>query len=159
MAFNIASAGTSATLLSSSILLLLFVSCSSTSLTNVLKSGEKLASGESLSTGSYKFVMQSDCNLVLYDNGEAIWASNTVEMGTQCRLQLQSNGELIIFAGLGKMIWRSETGGGYGKYALVLHSNGNVVVYESPTWSIGALVQSQISHGLSNSTEPDSKNP
>ncbi|XP_020571214.1 mannose-specific lectin-like [Phalaenopsis equestris] len=156
MAFNIASAGTSATLLSSSILLLLFISCSSTSLTNVLKSGEKLFSGESLSIGSYKFIMQSDCNLALYDNDNAMWATNTVGLGTQCRLHVQPDGELIIFSGLRRMIWRSETGGGFGKYALVLHPNGNVVLYTNPMWSIGELIQIKITHALSNST---SENP
>ncbi|XP_020571213.1 mannose-specific lectin-like [Phalaenopsis equestris] len=141
MAFNNASAGSSATLLSSSILLLLFASCFTTSLANVLKSGEELSSGNSLSIYDYKFIMEKDCNLVLYDKNITLWSSNTAKMGTHCKLRLQDNGEMNIFAGTNSvLIWSSETGGAYGKYALVLQPNGNVVVYGSPLWSTGARI-------------------
>ncbi|KAL0919711.1 hypothetical protein M5K25_011826 [Dendrobium thyrsiflorum] len=150
MAINLASAST---LLSSSILLLLFASsCSSTrfglpaSSGNVLKNGEVLGTEKFLSIGNYTFIMQKDCNLVLYENHDAIWDSNTPEMGNNCSLVLQSNGELQILSELGAPVWRTEIAGEYGKYALVLQPNGNVVVYGSPIWSTGTQTQSKTTY-------------
>ncbi|KAH0461152.1 hypothetical protein IEQ34_008727 [Dendrobium chrysotoxum] len=146
MAINIASAST---LLSSSILLLLIASCSSTRFGfptgsgNVLTSGQELSTDKSLSIGNYNFAMQRDCNLVLYENDIVLWASNTPKRGSNCRLLLQSNGELQIISDLGALVWRTETGGEYGKYALVLQPNGNVVIYRSPVWSTGTHTQSK----------------
>lgn len=141
MALNIASARTPATLLSSSILLLLIASCSSASFGNVLKAGEILTAGGVLSVGDYKYMMQTDCNLVLYDRDIPIWSSRTSEKGTDCKLLLQNSGELFIISGTGVTLWRSETGGAYGKYVLVLQPNGNVVVYGNPVWSTGTFTQ------------------
>ncbi|KAL0919710.1 hypothetical protein M5K25_011825 [Dendrobium thyrsiflorum] len=127
------------TLLSSSILLLLIASCSSTSFGNLLKPSDGLRAGELLSIGDYKFAMQRDCNLVLYENDSVLWASKTQGMGTNCRLYLQSTGELLIISGLGIIVWRSETGTAYGNYVLVLQPNGNVVIYGSSVWSTGTV--------------------
>ncbi|KAI0512222.1 hypothetical protein KFK09_012860 [Dendrobium nobile] len=134
MAINFVSAST---LLSSSILLLLISSCSSTSSGNVLKPEDRLHSGEHLSIGNYKFAMQTDCNLVLYENETVLWASKTQGVGTNCNLYFRVNGELLIISGLGSPVWRSETGGAYGNYELVLQPNGNVVIYASTVWSTG----------------------
>ncbi|PKU64224.1 Mannose-specific lectin 1 [Dendrobium catenatum] len=104
---------------------------------NVLKSGGKLDTGESLVHGNYSFVMQKDCNLVLYDNQTALWSSHTDNKGVNCFLVLQNNGELVIISNYRITVWRSETGGQAGKYALVLQPNGDVVVYGNPVWSTG----------------------
>ncbi|KAI0512221.1 hypothetical protein KFK09_012859 [Dendrobium nobile] len=147
MAINLASPRTSAiSLLSSSILLLLISSGSSTSLGNVLKNGYELGAGGLLSIGNYKFIMQRDCNLVLYENNTVLWETKTQGKGTLCSLSLQSNGELFVFSESRKALWRSETGGEFGNYALVLQPNGNVVVYGSPMWSTGTYIQSTASN-------------
>ncbi|WOK97492.1 agglutinin [Canna indica] len=44
---------------------------------NILFTGESLSSGQTLSYGGYSFIMQGDCNLVLYDTSKPIWASST----------------------------------------------------------------------------------
>ncbi|KAH0462538.1 hypothetical protein IEQ34_010113 [Dendrobium chrysotoxum] len=107
---------------------------------NVLKSGGKLDTGESLVHGNYSFIMQNDCNLVLYDNQTAIWSSRTDNKGVKCFLVLQINGELVIISNYRNTVWRSETGGQTGKYALVLQPNGDVVVYGNPVWSTASAI-------------------
>ncbi|KAK1265032.1 hypothetical protein QJS04_geneDACA021314 [Acorus gramineus] len=63
---------------------------------NVLFSGNSLNAGQALNYGSYKFIMQSDYNLVLYDGGRAIWASNTNGKGSACSLRTQYDANLVI---------------------------------------------------------------
>ncbi|KAI0512224.1 hypothetical protein KFK09_012862 [Dendrobium nobile] len=163
MAINIVSVST---LLSSSILLLLLIaSCSSTrfgypaSPGNVLRSGEELSTNKSLSIGNYTLIMQKDCNLVLYENDDAIWESNTSEMGINCSLVLHSNGELHIFSDVGAPVWRTETSQLNGKYALVLQPNGNVVVYGSPIWSTGTHTQRKAMNVPPTNSAPNFENP
>ncbi|KAG0466644.1 hypothetical protein HPP92_018224 [Vanilla planifolia] len=130
----------SAALVAATILLLLSPA-SASSYGNVLKSGQILQAGGTLTLNNYKFIMQNDCNLVLYAGEEALWSSRTQGKGSDCRLVLQNNGELYIISGSDKRtVWRSETGGPYGFYALVLQQNGNVVVYGNSVWSTGTLV-------------------
>ncbi|KAI0512223.1 hypothetical protein KFK09_012861 [Dendrobium nobile] len=162
MAINIVSAST---LLSSSIFLLLIASSSSTrfgypaSPGNVLRSGEELSTDKSLSIGNYTLIMQKDCNLVLYENDKAIWESSTSEMGINCSLVLQSNGELHIFSDVGPPVWRTETSQRDGKYALVLLPNGNVVVYGSPIWSTGTHTQRKAMNAPPTNYAPKIENP
>ncbi|PKU64227.1 Mannose-specific lectin 1 [Dendrobium catenatum] len=153
------------TLLSSSILLILIASCSSTwfgypaSPGNVLRSGEELSIGKSLSIGNYTLTMRKDCNLVLYENDDSIWESNTSEMGRICSLVLQSNGELQILSELAPLVWKTETGTGNGNYALVLQPNGNVVIYGSPIWSTGTHTKSKTLNAPRTNFSPKIQNP
>ncbi|KAF3338445.1 Mannose-specific lectin [Carex littledalei] len=66
---------------------------------NVLSSGEFLFEGQEINDGSCGLAMQTDCNLVLYDNGWPIWASNTAGAGEDCHLGMLYNGNLVIFTG------------------------------------------------------------
>ncbi|KAI0512282.1 hypothetical protein KFK09_012921 [Dendrobium nobile] len=129
----------SSILLSLVVLLLLNApaSCSSKSFNNVLSSGYPLNAGDSLVQGKYNFIMQYDCNLVLYESEVAIWSSQTDGKGSNCSLVLQNNGELFISTAAGIIVWRSETGGEYGHFVLVLQPNGNAVVYGNAVWSTG----------------------
>ncbi|KAL0919707.1 hypothetical protein M5K25_011822 [Dendrobium thyrsiflorum] len=122
---------------------------------NVLKSGGKLDAGESLVHGNYSFIMQNDCNLVLYDNQTAIWSSRTDNSGVKCFLVLQNNGELVIISNYRITVWRSETGGQTGKYALVLQPNGDVVVYGNPVWSTAPNFIDRVATRSKNFINPD----
>ncbi|CAA6669410.1 unnamed protein product [Spirodela intermedia] len=59
---------------------------------SILYSDSSLYTGQSLNYGSYYLTMQSDCNLVLYDAGRALWATNTDGRGSNCRAAMQKDG-------------------------------------------------------------------
>ncbi|KAM0953373.1 putative bulb-type lectin domain-containing protein [Dioscorea sansibarensis] len=101
----------------------------------ILYSGETLSSGQALTYGSYNFTMQTDCNLVLYDNGEALWASGTNGLGTNCLLTLQSDGNLVIYNSNNQTVWASNTNMGQNYYVLILRKDGNVVIYGGALWA------------------------
>ncbi|KAJ4771502.1 Mannose-binding lectin [Rhynchospora pubera] len=105
---------------------------------NVLYSGDTMYGGESLIYGSYRLTMQTDCNLVLYDNGTAVWASNTFLKGSNCALQMQKDGNLVIYE-YGVPVWASNTAWKLGDYVLVLQRNRNVVIYGDAIWSTKSI--------------------
>ncbi|XP_039124651.1 mannose-specific lectin-like [Dioscorea cayenensis subsp. rotundata] len=104
----------------------------------ILYSGESLRSGQALSPtyyASYTFIMQSDCNLVEYDNGNAIWASGTNGRGSSCYVTLQSDGNLVIYDNNNNAVWASNTNVGQGNYVLILQKDRNVVIYGGALWA------------------------
>ncbi|MEH2249217.1 hypothetical protein [Nostoc sp.] len=56
-------------------------------------------------------VIQSDCNLVNYTyNGTALWASSSNGKGyNNCRLQVQDDGNLVIYRGNNVPVWQTGT--------------------------------------------------
>ncbi|XP_074565306.1 mannose-specific lectin-like [Curcuma longa] len=104
---------------------------------NVLDGGGTLYTGQSLTQGDYTFIMQSDCNLVLYDKGRAVWASKTNGQGRNCVLRMQTDGNLVVYDGSNRPVWASNTGGSRGYYILVLQRDRNVVIYGCPRWASG----------------------
>ncbi|XP_020276140.1 mannose-specific lectin-like, partial [Asparagus officinalis] len=102
----------------------------------VLVSPQALDSGDSLNYGPYRFTMQSDCNLVLYESGKAIWASNTYRKESTCYCKMQSDGNLVVYDQNRNVVWYSDSWmGDGGHYVLVLQEDGNVVVYGTARWS------------------------
>jgi lysozyme family protein len=81
------------------------------------------------STG-YKFVFQTDGNLVLYTpQGKPIWATGT--NGTNAdRLSVQTDGNVVLYAGRGNPVWATNTAGNKGAY-FAIQGDGNLVVYSS----------------------------
>ncbi|KAG6479672.1 mannose-specific lectin-like [Zingiber officinale] len=104
---------------------------------SVLNGGGTLYSGQSLNQGAYTFVMQPDCNLVLYDSGLAVWSSGTYNQGYNCVLRMQTDGNLVIYSNGNDAIWASNTSGPEGNFILVLQSDRNVVIYSCPIWATG----------------------
>ncbi|XP_039127358.1 mannose-specific lectin-like [Dioscorea cayenensis subsp. rotundata] len=106
---------------------------------DTLFSGENLNSGEFWRTGPYRFIMQGDCNLVLYVNKtKPLWNSRTNGRGTACRVTLQNNGNLVIFSG-SDVIWTSDSSRGPNNYRLVMQSDGNVVIYGAALWATNTV--------------------
>ncbi|XP_058106564.1 mannose-specific lectin-like [Magnolia sinica] len=105
----------------------------------LLFSGEGLNTGEFLENGPYRFIMQNDCNLVLYVNRtRALWSSRTNGRGTTCRATLQNNGNLVVLSGT-DVVWTSNTARGSNNYRLIVQGDGNVVIYGAALWATNTV--------------------
>ncbi|KAK1298645.1 Mannose-specific lectin 2 [Acorus calamus] len=104
---------------------------------HILGTDEILYAEHSLTYAHYTLAMQVDCNLVVYDKGNAVWHTNTAGKGYRdCYLKMQSDGDLVVYSKDGKhRLWTSHTGdGGHKNYELVLQPNRNVVIYGPAIW-------------------------
>ncbi|KAL0922434.1 hypothetical protein M5K25_006421 [Dendrobium thyrsiflorum] len=109
---------------------------------NRLNAGQSLGPGQSLAQGAYLFIMQQDCNLVLYDNNRAVWATGTNGRASGCVLKMQTDGNLVIYSG-SKVIWASNTNRQIGSYYLILQRDRNVVIYDDANnaiWATGTNI-------------------
>ncbi|KAL0922439.1 hypothetical protein M5K25_006426 [Dendrobium thyrsiflorum] len=109
---------------------------------NRLNAGQSLGPGQSLTQGPYLFIMQQDCNLVLYDNNRAVWATGTNGRASGCVLTMQINGNLVIYSGI-RVIWASNTSRQIGNYYLILQRDRNVVIYDNSNnaiWATGTNI-------------------
>ena len=108
---------------------------------HTLGNGESLQSGEGLfsANGGYRFLLQSDGNLLLcarFGPGwTSLWESNTHGRGiAPFRLSMQSDNNLVLFDGStggGKAVWDSGSAGiGQGRAHLTLQDDGNCVLYD-----------------------------
>nr|1XD6_A Chain A, gastrodianin-4 [Gastrodia elata] len=107
-----------------------------------LNAGKSLGAGGSLAEGPYLFIMQNDCNLVLYDNNRAVWASGTNGKASNCILKMQRDGNLVIYSG-SRAMWASNTNRQDGNYYLILQRDRNVVIYDNSNnaiWASGTNV-------------------
>ncbi|XP_072994861.1 mannose-specific lectin-like [Typha latifolia] len=142
----------SSLLILAAILALLAPACSAY---NILYSGSSLYTGESLTEGNYRFSMQTDCNLVLYDHGNPIWDSQTPIHAFACRLVMQRDGNLVIYDAVDNVRWASGTNRDNGNYALVLQRDRNAVIYGDALWSTGTDIRGSVDVVISkNSTAP-----
>jgi hypothetical protein len=133
---------------------------------STLANGGTLTSGQSLTNGNYTLVMQSDCNLVLYNNGVAVWSSGTNGQGTNCSLVMQSSDcNLVIYNGAppGNAVWASNTAslGAFRQCSLTMQADGNAVVYTgqgTAVWDTGGFATAppalQCSCGVQLGTTP-----
>ncbi|XP_020574364.1 mannose-specific lectin-like [Phalaenopsis equestris] len=107
-----------------------------------LNAGQSLGGGQSLAQGPYIFIMQKDCNLVLYDNNKAVWATGTNGKASGCYVTMQRDGNLVIYSGT-RVIWASNTNRQNGNYYLILQRDRNVVIYDNSNnaiWATGTNV-------------------
>lgn len=106
--------------------------------TSVLANGQCLGRGSDIWSpdGQYRFIHQTDGNLVIYGPSGVVWAAST--NGPTTGLCMQGDGNLVLYNG-GTARWASNTGGGSATY-LQMQSDGNLVLFTSPTsasWSTG----------------------
>lgn len=114
-------------------------------------SSDSLRAGESLErdcallskSGRYRFVMQADRNLVLYDKEDdyrVMWASHCcTDSPISPVLKLGTDGNLVVSDG-GNEEWSSDTAGqGDDSSVLVVQDDGNVVIYSKDVaiWDTG----------------------
>nr|AAQ75079.1 mannose-binding lectin ZAA precursor [Zantedeschia aethiopica]AAT84079.1 mannose-binding lectin precursor [Zantedeschia aethiopica] len=106
---------------------------------DIMFNGESLSTNEFLENGPYRFIMQDDCNLVLYINRtRALWASGTNGRGSNCRATLQNNGNLVVITG-SDIVWSSNSSRGQNSYRLIVQSDGNVVIYGGALWATNTV--------------------
>jgi hypothetical protein len=80
--------------------------------------------------GRFVLSMQNDGNLVLYQSGTPLWASNTQGTDGQVAI-MQDDGNFLVKDSAWNTLWGSNTWGHPGAYAAV-QDDGNLVVYGAP---------------------------
>ena len=83
---------------------------------------------DKLVNSCHQFVVQSDCNLVIYSNGRVLWASNT-DRSRAKMIILQEDGNLVLYSDTNNVIWASGTRGS-GANRLIMQEDGNLVLYK-----------------------------
>ena len=90
--------------------------------------------------GRYRFIYQSDGNLVLYDGGTPLWASGTNGKPVGVCI-MQGDGNLVIYGRAQQYVWDTATNGNPGS-RLVVQDDGNVVIYRpdgSAAWATNTV--------------------
>jgi len=54
--------------------------------------------------------MQSDCNLVLYSHGAALWHTHTAGRGSNCRAKMQTDGNFVLSNPVTPIWWSGTQG-------------------------------------------------
>jgi len=114
------------------------VGFSTSGTSNMLDTNQSLTADQFLvsSDGRYKFIMQSDGNLVLYSVNRPLWASQTNGKPVTHAI-MQSDGNLVLYDAQNKPYWSSGTAG-KGTSSMITQTDGNLVIYNSgnhPTWA------------------------
>jgi hypothetical protein len=81
------------------------------------------AGGDHIQSNVY-LVMQSDCNMVLYSNGTAMWHTNTVSSSLNCYAVMQSDGNFVLYRD-GVARWQTNTVGAGPTTVVSLHYIGS----------------------------------
>lgn len=110
--------------------LVLLASPTSALAQNLLRQDQSLAQDQQVRSlnGRYHLIMQSDCNLVLYEGARALWASNTHGRGSGCRAVMQGDGNLVVYSPAGDPLWASNTAG-RANATLQLEDSGDLAIY------------------------------
>jgi hypothetical protein len=108
---------------------------------NLLHAGQALYADDQIRsrTGRYHLILQTDCNLVLYEGARALWATGTHGRGRDCRAVLQTDGNLVVYDQGGTALWRSNTTGRTSA-TLQLEDNGDLSLYSAGRayWTSGS---------------------
>jgi hypothetical protein len=120
-----------------------FLQLSQNAQARVLRAGQSFQVNTPLysNDGVFRVVLQSDGNLVVYDDqNKALWASGTNGKAVS-RCIMQTDGNLVIY-GYNNAIWASNTNGNRGAY-LSMQDDGNLVIYlpgGRPIWATNTNV-------------------
>jgi hypothetical protein len=103
-----------------------------------LGSGEVLFRGQSVGScnGRATLAHQGDGNVVVYDRVGPLWHTNTAGRDTST-FMMQTDGNLVLYAGNGQPLWASQTFGNSGA-RLAMQDDCNLVIYNTagrPIWA------------------------
>jgi len=108
----------------------------------LLGGGTVLGKGDVCQWGKARLIMQSDGNLVIYDeNSRARWASNTVGSGDHT--SFQTDGNFVVYTASGQALHTGNVPSNtccHTGYDLHVQEDGNVVIYApgwNPVWATG----------------------
>jgi hypothetical protein len=80
-----------------------------------MRFGYTLQTSQPLYSGAWSYALfaQTDCNLVSYTQPgwQPVWATNTGGRGSNCRLAMQHDGNLVMYTPSNQVIWASNTSG------------------------------------------------
>lgn len=98
-------------------------------------------SNDRISSSIVALVMQSDCNLVAYQGGKAVWSSGTAKKGAGCTAVMQGDGNLVVYRADHKALWSSNTFH-YPGGVVVAQNDGNVVIYQGgkARWATNTMI-------------------
>ncbi|MWV31374.1 excalibur calcium-binding domain-containing protein [Rathayibacter iranicus] len=104
---------------------------------DALTGGRSLSTGQQLtsSDGRSRAALQGDGNFVVYTDGVARW--NSLTFGPGNRLDMQSDGNAVIYGSAAGARWATNTSGNPGA-RMVMQNDGNLVVYAAsgrPLWA------------------------
>jgi hypothetical protein len=106
--------------------------------TRIIPSGGVMIIGQRIETvdRSTMLFFQSDGNVVLYRNGQPLWATGTDGKDSE-RLIMQGDGNLVLYDRAMRPIWYSQTAN-QGPSRLELQNDNNLVIYRNdgmPSWA------------------------
>jgi hypothetical protein len=114
---------------------------------DAMRPGQALHPGEAITSrnGRYRFIYQSDGNLVLYrrKDGRPLWASNTHRQSTGVMV-MQTDGNAVVYRADNRPVWASGTAK-HRNSRLVVQDDGNVVIYDPggrPVWATNTVQRS-----------------
>jgi GH25 family lysozyme M1 (1,4-beta-N-acetylmuramidase) len=104
-----------------------------------IEPGQGLSRGHSFAAcdGRFSLSMQTDGNLVLYDQGVALWATGTYGTDGDVAV-MQTDGNFVLYGKTSNALWSSGTYG-HGGSTLAVQTDGNLVVYDAgkALWASG----------------------
>jgi hypothetical protein len=92
----------------------------------VIRSTKVLRPGESWTSDRLALILTDDGNIVLHDQGRAVWSANSGGRRGN-HLVFQADGNLVLYSATNATIWSSRTPGNNGAI-LVLRADGNVII-------------------------------
>lgn len=95
----------------------------------VLKSGQILQADCSVKSGKHVLKNQLDGNLVIYSSGTATWSTDTNGQQSS-HLDMQADGNLVLYKNTGGVTWASNTAGTTGRYYCTLTKLGKLKIYK-----------------------------
>lgn len=95
-----------------------------------LQPGQQLKPDEYLISqdGQTTLILRGNGNLILRTHFKSVWSTGT--SGTSSRLVMQGDGNLVLYASGGSVLWHTETHGNNGA-RLVAQTDGNLVIYDT----------------------------
>ncbi|MFZ1751225.1 MAG: hypothetical protein WAU01_13570 [Saprospiraceae bacterium] len=104
-----------------------------------LTSDQVLNRGESITSpnGQYKLTLENDGNLVLYQNGQSAWNSNTNNQSVS-KCTFQNDGNLVLYTATNQAKWAVDANGRGGNI-LKIQNDGNLVIYRQDNSIVWAL--------------------